>query len=547
VLGACLGLLAFAPRAARAGTGSDDAAFDGAWTITPLTETFVVQQWGRSCGPAPVSRTVFGAGPATVSRDGGELAITATAAHRTLHTDQCIDPMPTLARDAHSSDGRTWRTRCTTPSNDPRHAVVNAAYFLTADGGITIGETGRYEFTIEGSRCVADVTREAIARRAPAPVASVSTAAPPLPAPTAAAAGSAAATPPMAPASDDTRCSSPGDPARLEVRPSRKLLRLGDSYRFRALVVDANGCPTGTPIQWSIAAPRGTVARDLGISPSIDAAGRLAVPAAPLSDSKFDVVASAAGHSARAAVEVTSPEAYEALLAQSGLDSNGEQRDPSITSLATSSLGASGASAEDGARRRRFVFISIVGGLALVLGVVAALAAMRSRKARAVELAAQTRHAERMRVYEREKRDREERHAAQVRAHLESVAHAQQATAEASAVGQPASGPLFCPSCHREFAAGTAFCPFDSNRLVALAGHEAIIAGPVGGICPTCRRGFNPGVRVCPHDGEELVPPAAVPPRALPVRGKICPTCGGRFDGNAAFCGKDGTQLVLLN
>jgi predicted amidophosphoribosyltransferase len=80
-----------------------------------------------------------------------------------------------------------------------------------------------------------------------------------------------------------------------------------------------------------------------------------------------------------------------------------------------------------------------------------------------------------------------------------------------------------------------------------MAGHEAIAAGPVGGICPTCRRGFNPGVRVCPHDGDELVPPAAVVPRATPSRGKICPTCGGRFEGNAAFCGKDGTQLVLIN
>jgi hypothetical protein len=82
---------------------------------------------------------------------------------------------------------------------------------------------------------------------------------------------------------------------------------------------------------------------------------------------------------------------------------------------------------------------------------------------------------------------------------------------------------------------------------VGLAGHEQLIAGPVGGNCPTCHRGFNPGVRSCPNDGDELVPPALVAARPVATRGKICPTCGGRFDGAAAFCGKDGTMLVLLN
>lgn len=536
-------------HAARA----DDATFDGPWSLSALSETFVVQQWGANCGPAPISRTIVPPGPATVARDGTELAITATLAHRVLRTDQCIDLLPTLARDAHSSDGHTWRTRCTTPANDPRHAVINTAYFLTGDGGLSLGETGRYEFTIKGSRCVADVTREATAHRTPTPLAVAATPSPGgSPAAVNGVTPAASPLPPPVPASDDAPCSNPGDPARLEVRPSRKLLRLGDGYRFRAIVVDASGCPTGTPIQWSIGNPKavpGSDLRDLGFSPTIDSGGRLTVPAAAIPDAnaKFDVVATAAGRSARAAVEITSPESYEALLARSGLDSNGERGDPSVTSLATSSLGAADARAEGGARRRRLVFIAIVGGLALILGVVAAIAALRARKARAVENAAQARHAERMRAYEVEKRDREGRHAAQTRAHVESVARAQQAAAEAAAVGQPTSGPYFCPSCHREFSTGTAFCPFDSNRLVAMAGHEAIAAGPVGGICPTCRRGFNPGVRVCPHDGDELVPPAAVVPRATPSRGKICPTCGGRFEGNAAFCGKDGTQLVLIN
>ncbi|MGD0675666.1 MAG: hypothetical protein ABSC94_09630 [Polyangiaceae bacterium] len=510
--------------------------------MTALTETFTVLEWGGSCGPAPVSRALQRAGPATVQSDGNELVI--DDGGRTLRTDECLDGMPTLKHDAHSSDGRTWRTRCSTPPRDPRHATINTAYFLSGGDEISIAETGRYEFMIEGARCIADVKREATAHRVP---------------PTAAGqAGSGLYAPSAAlptpdlpaegrPKSVDTACSSPGEPARLEVRPSRKLLRQGASYRFRAIVLDANGCPTETPIQWTIAALRSEDGRDIVLLPSIDSTGRLSIPPGGLLDAKFAVVATAADRSARASVEVASAANYDALLAQSGLDPNGERDEPSVAILATTSLGASRARAEDGARRRRLIFIAIVGSLVLGLGLLAAFAALRMRKAHAAERAAQLRHAEKLREYERQKREREERHAADVRAHLESVARAQRRTADAATLGTSGAGPVFCPSCHREFAAGTAFCPFDANHLVALAGHEDIVAGPVGGICPSCRRGFNPGVKSCPHDGEELIPPAMASARLPGVRGKICPTCGGRFEGNAAFCGKDGTMLVLLN
>jgi hypothetical protein len=544
LLGACLFVAALlVTRAGRA----DDSSFSGTWGMSPLTETFMVQQWGGSCGPAPVSGTLQPGGVATVRTDGQELVIQPGDSRlRRLRTDQCLDPLPTLARETHSTDGRTWRTRCTTPPSDPRHAVVNSAYFLaSSNDAITIAETGQYEFTIQGSRCVANVTREATIRRMQA--VATGSAAPTPSAPVVASAPARAAPPTPVPMPVDTMpCASPGDPARLEVRPSRKLLKLGDNYRFRALVVDEAGCPTGTPIQWSIAALHSNDGREIVAQPSVDAAGRLTIPPGA-TDEQFDVVATAAGHSARAAVEVTSDANYEALLARSGLDPNGERGEPAVTSLATTSIGGSSARAEDGAGRRRTVFISIIAVLVAALGAVAVAGTLRARRAQAVERAAQERHAEKMRQYEREKREREEVHAAQLRAHLESVAQAQKVAAGASAGTSVRGGALFCPSCHREFNDGTAYCPFDANRLVTVAGHEEIAAGPVGGVCPTCQRGFNPGVRVCPHDGDELVPPAMAAARPVATRGKICPTCGGRFDGTAAFCGKDGTMLVLLN
>jgi hypothetical protein len=337
------------------------------------------------------------------------------------------------------------------------------------------------------------------------------------------------------------------------VRPSRKLLKTGDSFAFRGGVLDSNGCPTGTPIQWTVGPVTFKDGQPHGAVPTVDATGNLTVPSADFAEGSFDVVATAAGRSARATVDVSSPADYGALLAQSGLDSKGERDEPAVAVIATSSIGAGDAKADDGARKRRIMFIAVVGGLTGVLLLVAIVGAARSRKAKLVESAASQRHAEKMREWERHKAEREARHAAQMKAHLESVAVAQQQAAAAAARGQ-SSGPMFCPSCRREYPAGTVHCSFDSNLLVTMQGHEAILAGPSGGICPTCRRGFNPGVKVCPHDGDELMPgPAAgqpAPPPSQPQaarRGKICPTCGGRFDGGSAFCVNDGTQLVLIN
>ena len=533
---------------------ADTPPLDGSWSMTPVTETFTVQQWSPTCGPAPVSGNAQPAATVKVRMDGTELSI--EGGTRTLRTDGCIDPMPTLSRDTHSSDGTSWRTRCATPTNDPRRAVINAAYFVSPAGDtITLGETGRYEVTVNGSRCIADVKREGTLRKVSAAEPATSGAPVAMPSATATVAPVIAAPPPVVTAAPSPQtsppkldCSTPGNPARLEIRPSRKLLRAGDSFGFRALVLDASGCPTGTAIQWTVAALHFRDGQSQAAAPVLDAQGKLNVPA-DFPDATFDVVATAAGRSARSSVDVTSPANYEALLAQSGLDSKGERVEPSIAVLPTGSIGASGVQAEDGAHQRRLVFISVVVGVAAVLAIAAVVAARRAQKtALAVERAAEDRHAERMDEYERHKREREQKHAAQMKAHKESVAVAQEAAAAAAARGA-APGPMFCPSCRREFSTGGTYCPFDSNRLVAIAGHQNLMAGPSGGVCPLCRRGFNPGVKVCPHDGEELVPAGAVaaaPPVAV-ARGKICPTCGGRFDGTAGFCGKDGTQLVLLN
>jgi hypothetical protein len=525
-------------------TARADGPYDGAWNMSPLSESFTVQQWSAACGPPPVSGTAVPGGPVTITGSGGELVISGA---RTLRTDQCLDPLPTLARNVHSQDGSSWRTRCATPAADPRHAVVNTAYFASGTDSISVAETGRYEFTINDAHCIADVRRAGSISRVQA--------AAPAPTPTAAATPvvtTTAATPPPPITAPSPRvdCSSPGDPATLQVRPSRKLLKAGDSFAFHGAVLDAAGCAAGTSITWTVGAVTFKDGQAHAGLPTVDASGKVAVPSQDFGDATFDVVATAAGRSAHASVEVAIPADYDALLAQSGLDSNGELDAPAVAVLATSSIGAADAKAQDSARKRRLLFIGVIGGMVLVLGGVAVIGARRAARLKGAEAAAQERHAEKMKDFERQKGEREAQHAAQMKAHRESVALAQQQSAAQAARGID-TGPVYCPSCRREFPAGTAFCAFDSNRLVAIRGHEQLMAGPAGGICTVCRKGFNPGVKVCPEHGEELVPAAVAGAGAAAQtpnqRGKICPSCGGRFEGGSTFCARDGTQLVLLN
>ncbi|MGH7270778.1 MAG: hypothetical protein ACREJ3_10145, partial [Polyangiaceae bacterium] len=152
-------VFALASSAAR----GDTRLPDGPWTMTPVTETFTVQQWSPACGPAPISGVQQPGGTVQVRSDKGELEVDGPP--RTLRTDECLDAMPTLTRETHSSDGQAWRTRCATPPSDSRRAVINTAYFLMSSDAISIAETGRYELTINCSRCIADVKRDALLRR----------------------------------------------------------------------------------------------------------------------------------------------------------------------------------------------------------------------------------------------------------------------------------------------------------------------------------------------------------------------------------------------
>ncbi len=517
----CLACLLAALRA-RA-----DSPFDGKWKQGALHEEYTVQQWLPGCGPAPVSGNSGGGDLVSIREEGDELSI--VGGGRVYKTNQCYDQLPTLARDAHSRDasGRTWRTRCSTPAADPRRALMNTLIAATSDKHIDVIETGRYEITLNEGRCIADVKRSRgfeLVSKDGVPTAPSASAPAPAPTPTPAPAPRAACT--------------PGEPARLEVRPSRKLMRPGEVFVFRAVVTDAAGCPTPTATSWALADPE--AASRVKLEPN----GKVtAIDGAP--EGTTELVATAAEKSVRVVVEVASAARYDDLLAKNGLNAAGENDAAATAVIAGGSIGGADARGEDGARKRKTIFVAIVGALVVVLGVIAVVYSRRAKKADALEKESEERHAELVRDADERKRAKLEAHAAQQRAHEESVLRVKRAAAAAV-------GTMFCPTCKREYAppAGN-FCGADATRLVPLTEADDAQLAPAGGVCPVCRRGFPPGVKVCPTDKEELLPYAAVAATAtvsaLSPKGKICPTCGARFEGAAGFCGKDGTALVLLN
>ncbi|CAN5280309.1 hypothetical protein BH09MYX1_BH09MYX1_45390 [soil metagenome] len=314
------------------GYASADATLDGRWKQTPLKEEFTVHQWLAGCGPAPTSSSSGGGEVVTITQEGDELSF--VGGGRVYKTNQCYDPLPTLGRTAHSHDpsARTWRTRCETPAADPRRASINTLISATSDSHIDVVETGRYEITLSDGKCLADIKRsrsyDLVQANTPPPTVTATT-----PPPTV-----TATTPPP------KQCTTPGEPARLEARPSRKLLRQGETFAFTAVVLDGEGCATRTATTWSGSDPAKKI--------SVDDSGHVTV-ATDAPEGTIEITVSAAGKSAKVTVEVASAGHYDDLLAASGLNAAGESDTASTTVIASSSLGGGDGQAEDTSKKRR--------------------------------------------------------------------------------------------------------------------------------------------------------------------------------------------------
>lgn len=467
---------------------ADAPTLAGTWTASPLSVSWQLGDWGKACGPAPSGGGEAG-GSVNITQSGSELTLVGVG--RSYTTGECWERYPGIQRISHSASARSFQNVCKTAAGDPRQARLVTTISAT-DSRINFDETGQYQFVIEGQNCTASVRRtrsyslvSRLGDAQPAATASV-TSTPAKPAPRAA-----------------RDCSDTGLPERLEVRPSRKLMRPGESFEFRTSVLDARGCPLPVTPTWRVIAGANLL--------SVTAPGKVtANPSAGESQATLEVTLG--DRSVRVDVEIASKERYDALLEARGLDESGESKEAAVLRVASESMGAREVVARDEAPGKTRWFVGIAGVCALVLGILGILLVRRSR-----------------RVPEARPSDSPD-----------SPSRPQPAVAN--------PGAKTCPTCRDEFPPEAEFCPKDGNRLVAQA---TLGTGPGGSVCGVCGRGFNPGTLTCPEHGEELVPASAYAPPArlqtLFITRTICPVCGTQYTSETRFCGECGAAVVPVN
>lgn len=430
---AAIGLAgALASPDARAQT----ASLVGAWSAGPLIETVTVTSWDDAgCGPRPKSGSLPG-GAYSVSAAGDELVFSGPQPFR---TDACFD-MGFAKRVSHSAlpADRWWKTRCESPAGDPRKASISTSVRAIDDDTIVLSETAQYSSTVTaGGTCAANIQRTRTFKRqgvTPAP----SPTTPPAPAPA-----------PPEPQKAAPACDDPGDATTLEVRPRRKVLRRGESFDFRARLLDAKGCEVPGKTQFRLA-PESTAAAVASIT--VDAGGKVKAKddAEPV---VVSIVVEGGGKSARVELEIVSDAKFAELLAAGGSDLPSDDQPVSIVL----SGGGGGASTvrdpkvEEGARRK-FAYLTIAGGACTLLALAALVVWRRGSAAAAREAAERAKRGRRVPVEP---------------VHAQATTSAQPAQAVPPAPAQQAAGKV-CPACGRRYEREAAFCSKDGLALVPI-------------------------------------------------------------------------------
>jgi hypothetical protein len=445
-----------------------------------MSENWVVGEWGDACGPRPAPRGA-GGGSIQISESGGELVFSGGGYPR---TNGCFEMGGGISVTSHSAAPRGWRTRCSTSAADPRKATIVTTISAT-DSSISFDETGQYQFILKEQNCTASVRRsrsyslvrrqgdEPPAATTTAPVASPAPTPTPTPTPT----PEVATKPPPDVETPRGSCASPGEVARVEVRPARRLMKPGETFTPKAVLLDGNGCRVGQGPAWSVPPHEGQGGEaKVTVSP----AGTIAV-AADAPEGEYVVLAGVNGRAARVTVEVVSPERYAQLLA-TGV---GQSDEAAVAVIATSHLGSSAATAEDSASRRKLMFLGVVGTCVLALGA-ACLVLLRRTRVEHEEIEELVPGETKMTVVKKKR----------------LVAR----TANAP--------PMVCPTCKRGFPDGAVFCPDHGVKLEkAVPGAPAPAPAPQPlpaasaqrKVCPACGTRYEGNATFCGKEGATLV------------------------------------------
>jgi ribosomal protein S27AE len=476
------GLVAFGllTAVASAASAQDRPTLSGTWAASAITERWNIGDWGEACGPRPAPHGA-GGGTVTVTQTGGELAFSGGGYPRTTG---CFEMGGGINVVSHGGGLRGWRTSCATSPNDPRRATIVTTLSAT-DSLISFDETGSYQFVLKEQNCTASVRRSrtyslvkrlgedtppaVTASAAPAPTATATETAP---------VASAVRVVPPAPTDEPKparSCDEPGEPARLEVRPSEKLLKPGESFAFRSTIADASGCRVALAPTWSV----------VGDVKGVTVANGTVTVDASAAEGPVVIQAAVGGKSVRANVEIVSPDRFQEILSARSLNAAGENDSAAVATLATGTVGGGAAEATDSSKVRRFAFLGVVGLSVFSLGAVG-LFLFRKSKGRVVQVEEVVQGETQMRVVKKKR------------------------MVAVTVTGRK------CPRCGRTFPPTTTNCPHDGTTLEAVTADpnappaaSATAAAHTGTsnrkMCPNCGRLYAGTERFCGVEGATLV------------------------------------------
>lgn len=337
----------------------------GSWSASPLAESVTVGSWVDECGSKPKSSSSPGGG-FKIAISGDELIF---SGGKSFRTDQCWD-MGLAKRVSHSATPsiRYWKTRCESPAGDPRKATITTIVRAVDDDTILLSESAQYSTTMASGDCSAKVERsrtfKIVARDGALPAASST------PAPSASPTPSVTATTPPKPTATTpppSSCATVGEPATLEVKPRRKVVRPGEQFDFRARILDASGCELGAKTTFRLAPESASIS-----TVSVEGSGRVRV-AADAEPVVATLLVEGAAKSARVELEVVSDQRYAELLAAGAGDAAADDQAVAIV-LSSGGGGAATTVVDPGkqeVKRFRFGWLALVGGVATLLGLAA--------------------------------------------------------------------------------------------------------------------------------------------------------------------------------
>jgi hypothetical protein len=219
----------------------------------------------------------------------------------------------------------------------------------------------------------------------------------------------------------------------------------GESFEFRAVVLDRKGCTASDNPNWSLETEQAGV--------TLSPLGRVEL-ADSVPEGEIQIHAAIGDQSVQVTIEVASKERYDALLATNAFNAEGESAEAAAVAIASASIGAEEVVAEDGAGGRKLLFIVLVSIVAIALGIGGAFMVMRTRRA-----------------HKKREQEEQDEHDRAMAIHEEAKAKAERAQLEHKQLVMEHQAKLrkkVCPVCGNVFSPDKKFCGSDGTLLVPM-------------------------------------------------------------------------------